>query len=177
LDNGNHVIVVGYPPGCPWAFGDWQPEPNLVEGPAKGHPCTSETHPEYDGTVNGGRTISQWDQATALGRHANELIKDLVGRAAQGHQGKIVFAEPQGDWAQHQAWSGSSWYFKNDTWVHPSVDGHKQLASTVTSAMCSHFHHWCGDPLVWDRAVGRPPVFTGGPPAFTGAADAAARRG
>lgn len=52
-------------------------------------------------------------------------------------------------WAQHQAWDADSWIFKNDTWVHPSKAGHKQLANTVTAGMCRSFGQWCGDKPAW----------------------------
>ena len=39
--------------------------------------------------------------------------------------------------------------FKNDTWVHPNVEGHKQLAETVLAAMCHDYQRWCGTPPKW----------------------------
>jgi hypothetical protein len=39
--------------------------------------------------------------------------------------------------------------FKNDTWVHPNAEGHKQMAATVIKAMCSFYRHWCGTPPKW----------------------------
>lgn len=161
LDNGNHVLVVGYPAVCPWSFGDWQTVPN-PSGPAAGDPCTSHSLPVFDGSAKGGPRVSQWDQARALGAHGNDLIQGVVGRAAaDGHKNEIAFVLPnQTAWAEHQAWSGSSWIFKNDTWVHPSIEGHKQLAATVLSGMCTNFKHWCGDPPAWNsaRLVGPRPL-------------------
>jgi hypothetical protein len=154
LQNGNHVLVVGYPAGCPWSFGDWQVVPNFVEGPAYGHPCTSRKAPVWDGSGE----LSQFDQARALVNNANDKIQAAVDRAASElpstiPSDRIRFALPdQAEWARHQAWDGSPWFFKNDTWVHPNADGHKQLAATVVGAMCSFFHHWCGTPPHWSGA-------------------------
>ena len=151
LANGNHVLVLGYPLGCPWTFGTWQPAANLFVGPSKGHACTSETLPEY-GTLPPPR-LSQFDQARALANHLNAKIDAVVKQAAAsaGGQGKIFFALPdQAAWTNHQAWSSDPWVFKNDTWVHPNGAGHKQLAATVLTAMCAHFRHWCRTPPKWD---------------------------
>jgi hypothetical protein len=146
IANGNHVLVVGYPAGCPWSFGDWQPDANFFDGPAKGHPCTDQKKRVWDGTGE----VSQWDQAKALTAQANSRIEDAVTSAAKTAPGKLRFVLPdQGAWAQHQAWNGSPWVFKNDTWVHPNAEGHKQLAATVIKAMCSFFGHWCGTPPKW----------------------------
>jgi hypothetical protein len=79
------------------------------------------------------------DEGAALGltAHANGEIEDTVASAARAAPGMVRFVLPdQGAWAGHQAWSGSPWVFKHDTWVHPNVDGHKQLAATVIKAMC-----------------------------------------
>jgi hypothetical protein len=144
--NGNHVLVVGYPAGCPWSFGDWQPDANFFDGPAKGHPCTDQKKRVWAGSGE----VSQWDQAKALTAQANSDIEDVVASAARAAPGKIRFALPdQGAWAGHQAWNGAPWVFKHDTWVHPNAEGHKQLAATVIKAMCSFFGHWCGAPPKW----------------------------
>jgi hypothetical protein len=102
--------------------------------------------------AQGGPRISQWDQAKALGARANDRIRSIVARAGSesGKPNDIRFALPdQGAWSDHQAWSGDPWIFKNDTWVHPSEQGHVQMAKTVTSAMCDAWKHWCGDPPSW----------------------------
>jgi len=155
IANGNHVLVLGYPIGCPWTFGTWQTEANLTGGPSKGHDCTSKTLPEYSPVKPVGQApprLSQFDQARALGNHLNAKIEAVVKQAAAsaGGQGKIFFALPdQAAWANHQAWSSESWVFKNDTWVHPNVEGHKQLAMAVRIAMCRDYQHWCGSPPRW----------------------------
>jgi hypothetical protein len=67
-----------------------------------------------------------------------------------GKPNDIRFALPdQGAWSTRQAWNGDPWIFKNDTWVHPNVSGHEQLARTVTGAMCDAWKHWCGNPPSW----------------------------
>jgi hypothetical protein len=154
LENGNHVLVLGYPAGCPWTFGTWQTDPNFVLGPEYGLPCTSKKAQVWDGSGE----VSQWQQASALVGNANGKIEAAVKQAADElpstiPSDNIRFALPdQADWASHQAWDASPWFFKNDTWVHPNAEGHKQLAATVVKAMCSSFHHWCGTPPHWSGA-------------------------
>jgi hypothetical protein len=148
LQHGNRVVVLGYPAGCPWSFGTWQPLPG-VPGPASGQACTSKKHPDYDDTSV---QISQWDQAQAVSNDANAKIKALVELAGRytSKPGNITFALPdQSAWAAHQPPGSNSWEFLNDTWVHPNADGHKQLATTVVAAMCDAFRHWCGGPPKW----------------------------
>ena len=151
IQQGDHVLVIGYPPVCPWSFGNFQPEANLFKGPAKGHPCTTQRYQEWHGPR--GRKISQFEQALALSADANNKIKSAVGDAAAfAPPGKklVAFASPdRAAWEQHEAWSSDSWVFKNDTWVHPSVEGHRALARTVVGAMCADFQHWCGNPPRW----------------------------
>jgi hypothetical protein len=151
LRNGNHVLVLGYPAVCPWSFGRWDPQANVILGPAQGHPCTSRivTHQVWPG---GRGDLSQWDQAKALGARANDRIADAARQAGSetGQPNDIRFALPdQGAWSDHQAWTGNSWIFKNDTWIHPSVEGHQQLAKTAMRAMCDAWRRWCGDPPSW----------------------------
>ena len=145
LANGNHVLVLGYPVGCPWDFGNWQTQ--IGVSPSKGHACSSLFGPSIRGGV-----VSQFGQALALDRQLNDRIEAVVTQAAAsvGGQGKIFFALPdQAAWAQHQAWSDDPWVFKNDTWVHPNVAGHTQLAATVLTAICRRYKHWCGTPPKW----------------------------
>jgi hypothetical protein len=83
---------------------------------------------------------------------ANSKIQAVVARAGRetNHAADIQFVLPdQGAWAGHQAWTGTPWVFKNDTWVHPNVEGHRQLAATVVTAMCAQFKHWCGATPSW----------------------------
>jgi Ricin-type beta-trefoil lectin domain len=148
LKRDNHVLVLGYPAGCPWSFGEWQTDANLADGPAKGYACTSLKYPVWDGNGN----LSQWDQAKALGGRANDNIQRVAAQAGResGKPNDIRFALPdQGAWSGHQAWNGDAWIFKNDTWVHPNDRGHEQLARTVTSSMCDAWKHWCGSPPSW----------------------------
>lgn len=149
LQNGNDVLVMGYPMGCPWSFGNFQPQGNIAKGPAQGNPCTSESYPNWD---HPSQQTSQWQQAELLGRTLNGRIESDVNRARADHPGRISFVLPNADWANHQAWSDDgrgSWFFKQDTWVHPNRRGHEQLAATVEKAMCRDFKHWCGSPPAW----------------------------
>jgi hypothetical protein len=148
LNDGNHVLVLGYPTGCPWSFGNWQPNANLLSGPAAGNACTSQSHP---GEVSG-IPVTQWDQAVALTTEANKRIKEALHQAGEEtqHSGDIAFATPSANWADHQAWSSNPWIFANDTWVHPNTAGHQQLAQTVMAEMCARFHHWCDNPPRWN---------------------------
>lgn len=149
IAHGNHVLALGYPITCPWTFGRWQPEPNPFDGPAKGYPCVDRRAPVWDG---GGKTLSQWDQAVALGQDLNARIDAAVRSASSilNAADRIQMAVPDlAAWSGHQAWSHAPWIFRNDTWVHPSVEGHKQLAETVLAAVCRHFRHWCGSPPSW----------------------------
>jgi hypothetical protein len=150
LARKNRVVAVGYPAGCPWSFGVWQPQGNPFDGPAKGNPCTSQKYPLWDAAP--GVQVSQWDQAKALVAAVNSKIEAAVAQAASesGKRDDIRFALPdQGAWVDHQAWKSSPWVFKNDTWIHPNAQGHEQLARTVTGAMCDAWRHWCGDPPSW----------------------------
>jgi hypothetical protein len=142
---------------CPWSFGDWQPEPNPFDGPAKGSDCTKLSLPTFAGkdkadVAQGGPRITQWDQAKALGARTNDRLRSLVAQAGaeSGRSGDIRFALPdQTAWADHQGWSADPWIFRNDTWVHPNEQGHVQLAHVVTTAMCEAWGRWCGDPPSW----------------------------
>ncbi len=151
IQQGNHILVIGYPPVCPWSFGNFQPEANLSAGPAKGHPCPTQKYPEWHGPR--GRKISQFQQALALSDDANSKIKAAVAQAAaSASPGQKVIAYTSPDkaaWEQHEPWSSDPWVFKNDTWVHPSVGGHEALARTVLGAMCANFQRWCGSPPHW----------------------------
>jgi DNA-binding beta-propeller fold protein YncE len=152
LGAGNRVVVVGYPPVCPWSFGSWQPTPNPTStavggGPAKGYPCDGQIK-DADFAVFGedygpSSKLSQADQAYYLGTLANGWIAEYV---AEMNNPNIIFVAPSEDWKQHQAWHPDSWVFKNDTWVHPSKLGHTQLARGVSIRMCEWFDKWCG----WD---------------------------
>jgi hypothetical protein len=148
LNDGDHVLVLGYPMGCPWTFGNWQPNANLVSGPAAGNACTSQSHA---GQVTE-HLVTQWDQAVALTTEANTRIKEALHQAGEAtqHLGDIGFATPSANWADHQAWSSDPWIFLNDTWVHPNTAGHEQLAQTVIAEMCGRFHHWCENPPRWN---------------------------
>ena len=151
IQQGDHVLVVGYPPTCPWSFGNFQPEANLEDGPSKGHACTTQKYPEWHGPH--GKDITQFEQAVALGDDANSKLQAAVaeaGKSAPAGQKVIAYAAPdKAAWEQHEPWSSDSWVFKNDTWVHPSVAGHRALARTVVGAMCADFQHWCGNPPRW----------------------------
>lgn len=141
LNQGNRVLVVGYPPVCPWSFGDWQPAPNPL-GPSRGKSCALNPLPQVN--PQSGGPITQADQAFYLGSHANDLIRLAVESM---NNPDIVYVPPAADWTQHQAWApdGQSWVFGNDTWVHPSRLGHEQIAYSVLGAMCQSFGHWCPD--------------------------------
>ncbi|MFN8126471.1 MAG: hypothetical protein U0R64_08205 [Candidatus Nanopelagicales bacterium] len=159
LQNNNKVLAMGYYRACPWSFGVWQPNGNVANGPASGNSCPSQTEKvsscsscKVDGTT------SQWDQAVGAQDAMNRKIESAVAQAqlwaknAPGvNPADLQFVLPdQSEWAKHQAWSDSSWIFKNDTWIHPSKAGHTQLAKTVTGKMCSAFAQWCGAKPAWD---------------------------
>lgn len=156
IANGNHVLVLGYPLGCPWTFGTWQPEANvLFGGPSNGHACTSLSLQP----IRGDGLVSQFDQARALGNDLSTKIEAVVKQAAAsaGGHGKIFFALPnQAAWTNHQAWSSDPWVFKNDTSVHPNRAGHKELATTVLTAMCADYKHWCHTPPKWTVPITKP---------------------
>lgn len=146
LRNGNRVMVVGYPPVCPWSFGVWQPQAG-VGGPASGASCETLSLPSVVPSAanpKGDPQISQADQAFYLADYANTLIQNLV---EEQNDRNIVFVQPSADWHEHQYWTGqqNSWVFGNDTWVHPSKLGHEQIAISVLKTMCSTFQHWCPD--------------------------------
>ena len=150
LQNRNKVLVLGYPKGCPWSFGNFQPEGNIVDGPSQGHSCKDESYPNYN---HPNEQVTQWQQAIVLGATLNDRVQQDVRTASiDGARlpGKISFVLPTDAWVNHQAWTGKdSWFFKNDTWIHPNVEGHAELAATVTGAMCRDYKHWCGDPPKW----------------------------
>lgn len=149
LQNGNHVLVIGYPVVCPWSFGNWQPSTNPWS-PSSGKACDSLQDPDTK--------ISQFDQAQWLGRQANLRIERLVGNLrTELKTGNIHFAAPDESWAQHQYLSkGGSWIFGSDTWVHPNVLGHRVMANIVLRTTCEAFGHWCGGlPLKWSAGENR----------------------
>ena len=149
LENGNRVLVMGYPPVCPWSFGEWQPHPNFILGPAAGYACNTKkakASAHYPNANGGNPDLSQADQAFYLNQYANSLIEDIVELQ---HNPNIVFVQQSPAWKQNQPVGDidkdlkNSWVFLNDTWVHPSQLGHEQIAGTVEAAMCDHFGHWC----------------------------------
>lgn len=158
LKNGNRVLALQYYRTCPWSFGNWQPNGNIANGPAAGNSCPSQKQKVSECSncpVDGSTT--QWAQAVAAQNAMNDNIAAAVGEAQQWakanniNPANLQIATPdQSAWADHQAWSPSSWVFKNDTWIHPSAAGHAQLAATVTAAMCSGFGQWCGSQPTWD---------------------------
>lgn len=147
LRNDNHVLVLGYPLICPWTFGNWQPVASPF-GPSHGRPCDSLADPATG--------ISQWDQASFLVDELNDRIAFEIQTTQESMRtGNIDFALPNpSDWALHQGWTDGSWVFQNDTWIHPSVPGHLNLADTVVAATCQVFDRWCGPvPLQWGGAA------------------------
>lgn len=164
LQNNNKIMVLQYYRTCPWSFGNWQPEGNLTSGPAAGNSCPSQKQQVSacsNCPVDGSTT--QWAQAVAAQNAMNDNIAAAVGEVQQWaadngvNPANLQIATPdQSAWADHQAWSGSSWVFKNDTWIHPSAAGHQQLAKTVTSAMCEAFGQWCGQQPAWDLTAAVP---------------------
>jgi hypothetical protein len=150
LQAGNKLLVIGYPPGCPWSFGNWQPNANVAKGPADGYSCKTRVYPNID---NGNEKVTQWQQARALGSRLDSRIAAAVASARR--YGPISFVAPSSEWESHQAWDPVSWFFKNDTWIHPDPAGHEQLASTAIAAMCRVYKHWCGKPPRWTAAPRR----------------------
>ncbi len=136
LRNDNRVLVVGYPYVCPWSFGTWQSTANLVLGPSSGNRCDQQL------TQPGG--VSQEDQAFYLADTANALIKSVVTSLRNPN---ITFLAPSAEGKVHQHYGpeGPSWVFGNDTWIHPSAEGHRDLASRVEAQMCLLYQHWCGN--------------------------------
>lgn len=151
LRNGNKVMVLQYHLACPWSFGVWQPNGNVANGPAAGNSCKSQTEKIYEG----GKT-SQWEQGVAALNEINDKIASAVGQVQRWavQQGwsptSLQMATPDlKAWEEHQAWDADSWVFKNDTWIHPSAEGHKQLAKTVLAATCKSWGQWCGNKPAW----------------------------
>ena len=157
LSQNDRVLVLGYYLGCPWSFGNWQPSADLVFGPAAGIFCRYQFRPiSPDNSTN----VSQWDQAVALDNSMNDKIHAAVIQAQDWAKSEwpgtnrytdLAWTTPdQSAWAMHQPEGpNASWIFLNDTWIHPNQAGQEQLAHTVTAAMCSDFHHWCGTPPAW----------------------------
>lgn len=165
LTNNNKVLVLQYYRGCPWSFGNWQPEGNLLKGPAAGKSCTSQTQKvKACPSCSPAGSTSQWAQAVAAQNAINDNIAAAVGEAQQWADDNgldpsdLQIATPdQNAWTQHQASSDDPWVFANDTWIHPSIEGHEQLAQTVSTAMCDAYGQWCGDSPTWTTS---PPVAT-----------------
>jgi hypothetical protein len=44
-----------------------------------------------------------------------------------------------------------SWVYSNDTWIHPNILGHQQIAYVIMNAMCGKWQRWC---LTADRRRG-----------------------
>jgi len=157
LAQNDRVVVMGYYRSCSWSFGDWQSRANSW-GPSAGNDCKGQIKDKGFFTF---KTMSQWEQATAVGAELNNLIQNAVDKAKEeakkewpgtGRDDNIVFTTPNGnEWEQHQPTSGDSWVLKNDTWIHPNKAGDTNLAKTVADAMCSHFDHWCGSDWRWSK--------------------------
>jgi hypothetical protein len=151
LKNNNHVLALRYPRGCPWSFGNWQPNGNIAKGPAAGNSCTSQKQKVSECSkcdVKG--KVSQWDHFIGAHSALSDNIAAAVASAQKWakNQGidptRIQLATPNNaEWDEHQAWSKDSWVFKNDTWIHPSKSGHTQLAKTVTQQTCASWGQWC----------------------------------
>jgi hypothetical protein len=155
LAQGDRVIVLGYYRGCSWSFGNWQVEGGV--SPSDGNACKGETRPT---SPTEPKRISQWEQSLAVGDALDKLIAGAVAKAKQAARTRwpkaavatnIVYTRPDpAEWAQHQPpQRQGSWIFLNDTWIHPSVAGHANLAKTVAAKMCSAYGHWCGSPIRW----------------------------
>lgn len=147
LNNGNSVMVVGYYANCPWSFANWQPEGNVFEGPSAGNSCDSQSEVDANGN-----TVTQTQQAWAVGSAINSWIASTVASVQQSNPSgaNLQFTLPnQAQWQQHQGWDAEPWIFPNDTWIHPNVAGHAQLAQTVISGMCTDFGQWCGSQPAW----------------------------
>jgi len=155
IKNGNRVVVMGYPYVCPWSFGIWQPAPNIAYGPSKGNPCSSESLPgstNYPNTNGKNPPITQEQQAFYLNELANGWIQEIV---QQLNSDSIVFVPPSLDWKFHQQPAANAWIYPNDTWVHPSIIGHQQMAKAVVGQMCASFKRWCPGPggkWIWKNA-------------------------
>jgi hypothetical protein len=157
LKQNDHVLVLGYYQACSWSFGNWQPAGNVLYGPATGYSCSSQSRSV---SPTNHTRVTQWDQAVAVGNSVNIRIRAAVVQAQDWAKSEwpgtdrykdLAWTQPdESAWAQHQPKSSlGSWIFLNDTWIHPSEAGAKQLADTVVSAMCSSFRHWCGSNRVW----------------------------
>jgi hypothetical protein len=157
LEQGNRVVVMGYYRDCSWSFGNWQPKANFWSGPAAGNNCKGEKRPM---SKENKTTVTQWEQATAVGNELNNLIHGAVKEAKEkakkmwpdtNRDDNLVYTQPnESEWEDHQPSSGNSWILLRDTWIHPNKAGAANLATTVEKAMCQHFDHWCGDSE-WDR--------------------------
>jgi hypothetical protein len=158
LSQNDRVVVMGYYRDCSWSFGNWQPQINLIAGPARGYDCKSE---KREVSTKDSRIVTQWDQATAVGAELNNLIQDAVMKAKEqakerwpdtNRDDNLVYTQPDNaEWEQHQPKSDKgSWILLNDTWIHPNKAGAGNLATTVEEAMCSHFDHWCGGDHEWN---------------------------
>lgn len=163
LQNNNKVMVLQYYRTCPWSFGNWQPEGNVSKGPAAGNSCPSQKQQVLScWTCKKQGTTTQMEQAVAVQNAMNAKIAAAVGAVQQWaktqpnvNPANLQLVSPnQNAWEQHQGWSSEPWVFLNDTWIHPSKAGHTQLATTVTSAMCSAFGQWCGTQPAWDTTPG-----------------------
>lgn len=156
LAQGDRVLVLGYYRSCPWSFGNWQ-SGSLLDGPAAGESCSSQSRPT---SPRDPATVTQWQQALAVGNTLNSLVDGAVTQARAWARTRwpgtaryldLAWARPdESQWALHQPLSpGGSWIQLNDTWIHPDPAGAAQLAGTVTAAMCADFQHWCGSPPAW----------------------------
>jgi hypothetical protein len=149
LSQNDRVLVLGYYRVCPWSFGNWQ-DASGASGPSSGTDCTKLSRMISPSDKS---SVTQWQQATAVGDEVNDLIQEAVGHAqnwakqrwpSQPRYKDLAWVMPdQIAWSHHQPTDPQSWIFRNDTWIHPSDLGAAQLAWTVTAAMCSDFQTWC----------------------------------
>lgn len=164
LTNNNNVLVLRYPRGCPWSFGNWQPNGNVASGPASGNSCTSQVQKVSECSsckVQG--KVSQWGHLVGAHSALSDNVAAAVASAQKWAKGKgidptrIQMATPDNEkWNDHQTWSKDSWVFKNDTGIHPSKSGHTQLAGTVTDRICTSWGQWCkGDMQANEDGLGQ----------------------
>jgi hypothetical protein len=150
LQMGSHVLVQKYYRVCPWSFGNNDPKLNVI-GPSRGRPCDGH-HKEIAAAINDqvNATIDAAVDEAKLWALANNITDYRIGAVCPGGS---TAPGPCPAWDAHQFGSPVPYVTYEDTGVHPSATGHREMAMGLYAAACSQLGIFCEEqrqaPLNW----------------------------